>query len=133
MLTVTSPKAVGEIIKVMIVYRRQQHHAGPLDNLVLKGWFADRSLLASLLINPHPLNRWCFIAVVAQSVVKITQIVCKVLGIHLCRYLIHPRCTPFAGSAIGRHQKVIVQQMIQVVKHQIWIILSLFGNSLEFH
>jgi hypothetical protein len=74
----TCPEAVGEIIKVMIVYWRQQHHARPLDYLVLKAWFADRSLLTSLLINPHPFNRRCFIAMASQSVVKITQIVFKV-------------------------------------------------------
>ena len=96
---------MGEIIEIMIVDRRQQHHARSLDNLVLKAWFADRSLLASLLIDPHTFNRRCLIAVASQPVVKITQVVFKVFGVVLCRHPVHAGGAVFAGAVYASNKK----------------------------
>ena len=69
---------------------------------------------------------------VAQSVMKITQIVLKVLGVMLCRHLVHAWGTVLTRATIGFQKKIIIQKMIQVVEYQIRIVFSLFGYSLKF-
>jgi len=82
-----------------------------LDNLVLKAWFADRPLLASLLIDPHPLYWRCLIAVASQSVVKITQVVFKVIGVLLWRKVVNVWLSAFLCEAVSLHHRVMFLQV----------------------
>ncbi len=58
----TLPKAIGAVVKVLLVDRFQQHRHRSLDNLVLERRLADRALAPIYFFEPDALYRWCLVA-----------------------------------------------------------------------
>jgi hypothetical protein len=124
-------KAVGEIVKLLLIDRPEQHHHRPLDYLVLKSRFADRTLASFILLKPCPLNGWCLIPPASQALVKVREVLLEVLAILPGRHPVHP-CRPIFGrQVISLPQKLHVHQVRQCREYHLRIVDCLLRNPLE--
>jgi site-specific DNA recombinase len=130
----TAPRseAVGEIMELLLVDRSQQHDHRPLDDLVLKGRFADRTPSSILLLKPCPLHRRCFVPPPSQTLMKTLEVLLKVLGILPGRHPIYPCRTILPRQTIGFPQKLHIHQMHQRREYHLRIANGLLRNLLEF-
>jgi hypothetical protein len=107
----TSPKAVREVIKIFLVDGFQQHRHRPLDDLVLKRWFAYRTFLTIFLFEPATLYRRCFVPPVSQSLVEGWEVGFQILGVLFRRDPVDPRRTPLVRPPVGLPKEFYVDMV----------------------
>jgi len=71
MRAATRPKAIGAVVKVLLVHRFQPHRHRSLDALVLERRLPDRALPPALLLDPAALPRRGLVASAAQTLVPV--------------------------------------------------------------
>jgi hypothetical protein len=128
----TLPNAVRAVGEVWLVDRFQQHRSRSLDQLLLKGRLADRTLSPIVLFEPDALYWGRLVAPAAQALVQVAQILVEVFGVFLRRHPIDPRGTGLARVAVRLPQKVYINQVRQRRKDAVGIAGGLRRNPLEF-
>src|SRR2546428_12721649 len=79
MRAATLPKAIGAVVKVLLVDRFQQHRHRSLDNLVLERRLADRALAPIYFFEPDGVYRWFLVGSTAKALEQFTQLLVTVL------------------------------------------------------
>ena len=111
MRAVPGPKAMRELVKVLLIDGSQHHGHGALHDLVLKRRQPNGPLTPVRLGEPVPLHGRRLIPPAAQPLVQVPQVLFQVLGIRRCRHPVDPRRAVFARPVIRLAEKVHVHQV----------------------
>jgi hypothetical protein len=127
----TLPKALGAVVKILLVDRFQQHGHRSLDDLVLEGGLANWTSSPIICLDPDTLDGRCLVRSAAQSLVQVPQVLFEMFGVPLGRHSVNACGAGLTRVAIRLPEKVFVDQVGSGCKHTIGIVGGLRRNALE--
>jgi len=105
------PKAVGAVVKVLLVDGFPQPRDRALDHLVLARGLADRAPAPVVRLEPDPRSRRRLVASPAQTLVQVAPVGVEGLGLPVGRHPIDARRTRLARVTVSLTQNVCVDAL----------------------
>ena len=132
MRTATRPVAERAIQKVLLTDRLEQHHNGPLRQLVLEGRNAEPTLTAAGLVYIVTPQRWRAITARYESIDQVSEVVLQIDCVLLRCLTVNPHRTILARALKRILHPFHIEIVIQRGERHRWVLSREFGYPLLF-